>query len=83
MPLPPDDNLDNEINALYDTVLERAVQPGHFGIVTAESARLQAASQRRLVVAIERAAQAQDRMAAARDRTNREIQKLERMGLGV
>ena len=76
MGLPPDENLDAAINEQYDRVLDRAIEPGQFGIVTAKSARLQATSQRRLILAITRAADAQEQ-------TNRRIERLEKVGIAV
>ncbi len=83
MPLPEDDELDQTINELYDSVLDRAIQPGQFGVVSAKSARLQAASQRRLVLAIEKASLAQERTALAQEETNRRVEKLERVGIWI
>jgi hypothetical protein len=83
MPFPADDALDATIESLYDAVLDRAAQPGQFGIITGQSARLQAASQRRLVLAIEKATTAQERMAVAQEQTNRHIVKLERVGIAI
>jgi hypothetical protein len=61
---------------LYDSVLDRAIEPGQFGIVAAKGARLQAASQRRLVLAI-------DKATAAQEQTNRRIERLERVGIWI
>jgi hypothetical protein len=76
MPLPPDDELDAKINELFDAVMDRVAEPGRFGAVTAQSGRLQAASQRRLVLAIERATKAQEQ-------TNETVERLERVGIAV
>lgn len=59
MPLPPDDKLDATIGEQYDSILSRASEPGQFGIVTAEAAKLQAVSVRRLVVALDNSSRSQ------------------------
>ena len=76
MPLPPDDKLDEAIEQMFDGVMDRANEPGHFGVVMAKSARLQAASQHRLTIAMEKAAEAQDRM-------NDRIERLEKVGIRI
>ena len=83
MPLVSVPRLDETINGLYDSVLDKAIQPGQFGVVTAKSARLQAASQRRLVLAIEKASKAQERTAVAQEQTNRRFARLEHVGIAV
>lgn len=76
MGLPPDGELEAAVNEQYDRVLDRAIEPGQFGVVTAKSARLQATSQRRLALAITRAAEAQEQ-------TNQRLERLERVGIAV
>ena len=76
MPLPPDAALDERIGEMYDLVMHNAVQPGQFGIVAANAARLQAISQRRLVVALQKATEPQDL-------TNQRIVRLECIGIAL
>ncbi len=83
MPVPNDNDLDEDIDRRFDEVLSRAVEPGQFGVVTAKSAQLQAISERRLVLAIETASRIQERMTTAQEQTNWRLEKLERVGLGL
>jgi hypothetical protein len=83
VPLPPDAELDAKINALFDSVLDDAAQPAKFGIVSGRSGQLQALSQRRLVIAIERAAQVQERSAIAQEQANVTMVRLEKVGIAV
>ena len=63
--------------------MDRVAEPGRFGAVTAQSGRLQAVSQRRLVLAIERATAAQQRNAEAQEQTNVRVAQLEKVGNAV
>ena len=83
MPIPADDQLDSKINDLFDAVLHDAAQPGKFGIVTGLSGQLQAASQRRLTLAIENAASIQERNAVAQEQANIRIERLEKVGIAL
>ncbi|MBM2812899.1 MAG: hypothetical protein HW416_3658 [Chloroflexi bacterium] len=61
MPLPSDDGLDGNIDSELDKL--SAIGFGNDTLATATAGRLQALSIRRLVVALDRAAAAQDRSA--------------------
>jgi hypothetical protein len=85
MPLPDDIALDATINELYDAVQKSLHNKPEniFAVFHAQSASLQAASQRRLVVAIEKATQAQERTAAAQEQTNKRMVRLEVVGIAL
>jgi hypothetical protein len=74
MPLPPDNELQDQINTLYDAVREHSMQPTAIGVVTFRAARLQALSTRALILQLER-------NAIAQEKTDRVMERLQRTGL--
>jgi 3-methyladenine DNA glycosylase/8-oxoguanine DNA glycosylase len=76
MPLPPDNDLEREIEVLFESVREEAARPNSIGVTTFKSARLQALSVRALVVQLERNALAQEK-------TDRAMERLTRTGIGL
>jgi hypothetical protein len=79
------ETIEAELNATVDALFD-ALPPGNVGDApraAAVGAKLQAASQRQLVPAISKLTVAPERNAEAQEATNRRIERLEKVVLGV